>query len=115
MPPGSPQDDNHLTLAILIASETAVDAMLFQVGWLHIAAEVAAIPLTLFAFTADNATAHFFCHRFAYLVQQHECGLVGQAQVTAQGERALALHFVAEFFLACLAVMELEGVVLEEI
>src|SRR6266403_3667653 len=45
---------------------------------------------------ADDATAHFLCHRFAQLVKQHECRLVGQMQVAAQRQCALALHFVAE-------------------
>ena len=31
-------NDDDLTLAILIASETAVDAMFLQVGWLYVAA-----------------------------------------------------------------------------
>jgi hypothetical protein len=92
-------------------------------------------------------------------VQQDECRLVGQAQIAADGQSALAFHFVAEhsdgsqiaaqgtyvelakrlkkhgfaetevsvtnklkrgtfsatFFLARLAAMELEGVVLEDI
>jgi hypothetical protein len=30
-------------------------------------------------------------------VQQHECGFVGKAKITAQGQRALALYLIAEY------------------
>ena len=33
-------NDDDLTLANLIASETAVDAMFLQIGWLHVAAKI---------------------------------------------------------------------------
>jgi hypothetical protein len=47
-----PHYDNDLTFAILIASEkTAVDATFSQVGWLHVAAKIFAINLSLFAFS----------------------------------------------------------------
>ena len=72
------------------------DAIFFEVGGLHVAAEVTAINLSLFAFTADNAAFHFFCHGFTQLGQQNECRLVGQTQITREGECALALHFIAE-------------------
>ena len=72
-----PHDDNDLTLAILIASETAVDAIFLQIGGLDIPSKISPIDLGLFAFTADNATAHFLSHRFAQFVEQHECRLVG--------------------------------------
>jgi hypothetical protein len=44
--------------------KSAVAAMLFQVCGLHVATKVPAIHFRLFAFTADNATAHFLSHRF---------------------------------------------------
>jgi hypothetical protein len=76
-------DDNNLALAVLIASETTVSALLLHVGGLHVTAEIAAINFGFFAFPADNAALQFLCHSFAELVQQHECGLIGQAQVAA--------------------------------
>ena len=33
-------NDDDLTLGILIASETAVDAMFLQIGWLHVVAKI---------------------------------------------------------------------------
>jgi aldehyde dehydrogenase (NAD+) len=74
-------DDDNLALAVLMASEAAVDAGLFEVGGLHVAAKIAAINLSLFAFSADDAAFHFLCHGFTQLVQEDEGGLVGQAQV----------------------------------
>ena len=89
-------DDDDLALAVLIASEAAVPAILFQIGGLHVAAEIAAIDFRDLAFAAEHAALHFGGHRFAHLVQQHESGLVGDAQIAAHGERRLAFHLVAE-------------------
>jgi hypothetical protein len=61
-----------------------------------IVAEIAAVDFRGLAFTTDNAAFHFLSHRLTKLVQEHECRLVGQAQVAAEGQGALALHFVAE-------------------
>ena len=78
-------DNNHLALAVLVASKAAIDALFLEVGGLHVAAEVAAINFRYLAFTADDTALHFLCHGFTELVQQDERGLVGQAQVAAQG------------------------------
>ena len=43
-------DDNDLTLAVLVDGETAIDALLLEVGGLHVAAEVAAVHLSRLAF-----------------------------------------------------------------
>ncbi len=59
------------------------------------------INLSHLAFTADDTALHFLSHSFAQLVQQHECRLVGQAQIAAEGQCALALHFVAEHGNGC--------------
>ena len=53
-------------------------------------------PFRDFAFPADHTALHFLCHRFAEFVLEHECTLVGHTQIAAEGEHALALHFVAE-------------------
>lgn len=89
-------DHNNLALAGLIAKQATVAAVFLHVGGLGIAAEIAAIDFNRLSFTADNAALHFLCHGFAQLVQQDECRLVRRAQVAAEGERALALHLVAE-------------------
>jgi hypothetical protein len=49
---------------------SAVAAVFFLIGGLHIAAEISTINFGFFAFPADNAALHFLCHRFAQLVQQ---------------------------------------------
>ena len=74
-------------------------------------------------------------HSLAQLVQKDEGALVGNAQIAADSQGALAFHLVAKdrngcqiaalgqlrlansvpFFLACIAALELEGVALEEI
>jgi len=77
-------DHNDRALAVLVDRETAINALFFQAGGLHMAAEIAAINLSHLAFTADNAAFHFLSHRFAQFVQEHECGLVGRAQVAAE-------------------------------
>lgn len=89
-------DNHHLALAGLVLSETAVLAIFLEVGGLHVATEIAAINLGLFALPADNAALEFVRHGFAELVQEDEGALVGNAQITAQCQGALALHFVAE-------------------
>jgi hypothetical protein len=73
-------DDNNLTLAILIASETTVDAICLEVGGLDVSPKISAINLSLFAFTANSAALEFFRHGFAQLVQEDECRLIGQAR-----------------------------------
>jgi hypothetical protein len=50
-----PNYHNNLALAALVPSETAITAMCFDIGGLHVAAEIAAIDLRLLAFTADDA------------------------------------------------------------
>lgn len=89
-------DHDAFPLAVLIAEETTVFAIFVQVRGLHVTAEIGAIRLSNFALATDDATAHLFRHRFAHLVAKDECGLVGEAQVTAERQHALALHLVAE-------------------
>jgi hypothetical protein len=79
-----PDDDDHLALAVQILSEATVNAPLFAVGGLYVATEIAAIDFRHLAFTANNTALHFLCHGFPQLVQEDECGLVGQAQVAGQ-------------------------------
>lgn len=91
-----PHDDDDLALAVLVLGKTAIDAIFLVVGRLDIAAEIAAIDLGDFAIAANVTALHFFGHRLAQFVQQDESGLVGEAQVAGDRQRALALHFVAE-------------------
>ena len=44
----------------------------------------------------NDAALHFFRHRFAHLVAKDESCLIRKAQVTAEGQHALALHLVTE-------------------
>jgi hypothetical protein len=71
-------------------------SVFFVICGFQIAAKLSAVDFSFLAFAADNATAHFLSHSFAQLVQQDECGLVGEARITREGERALALHLVTE-------------------
>jgi hypothetical protein len=50
-------DYNNHALAVLIASETAINPIFLEVGGLHVAAEIPAINFGLFAFPADNAAS----------------------------------------------------------
>ena len=45
---------------------------------------------------ADDAALQFFRHCLAQFVEQDESALVGQPQIAREGQRGLALHFVAE-------------------
>jgi Domain of unknown function (DUF6471) len=74
-------------LAVLIAGKTTVNAVAFQVGGLHVTAEVAAV-------------------RLSHGLKETEAG------ITMKLKRRT---FTAIFFLACIAAIELEQVVLEEI
>jgi hypothetical protein len=80
----------------LVGRKATVAAVFFLIGGLDVAAEMSTVDLGNLAFTTDNAAPHFLCHRFTALVQQHESGLVGEAKITREGERALALYLVAE-------------------
>ena len=85
-----------LRLPDLVFEQAAITAVLFQVGGLHVAAEIAAIDLRHLALAADHAALQFRRHRFAELVQQHEGALVGDAQIARERQRRLALDLVAE-------------------
>ena len=78
-------DHDGLAFAVLIASETAIDAILFMICGLDVAAEVAAIDFRNFAFASQRAAFHFLCHRFAQLVEQHKGRLIGQPQIARDG------------------------------
>jgi len=52
---------NNLALAILVPCQATVTAIFFLVGRLNATAEVPAIHFRLFAFPAEDATAHFLC------------------------------------------------------
>ena len=56
-----PDHDNNLALAILVPCQATVTAIFFLVGRLNATAEVPAIHFRLFAFPAEDATAHFPC------------------------------------------------------
>ena len=88
--------DHDLALAGLVSAQAAVNAVLLQVGGLHVAAEVGAIDFGLGAVVADLAALHFLGHGFAQLVREHEGRLVGQAEIAAQRQHRLALDLVAE-------------------
>jgi hypothetical protein len=62
----------HLGLAVLIALQATVAAILVLIGGLHIPSKISAVDFSRLAFAADDATAHCFCHGFTQLVQQHE-------------------------------------------
>lgn len=91
----SADDDDTLTLAVLVDGKTTIAAVLFEVGRLHVAAEVAAVDLDFLALATNNAALHFFGHRLAELMQEHESSLVGRAKFAGHSESVLALHFVA--------------------
>src|ERR1700728_1247023 len=84
-----PDNDDNLALAVLVPGEAAVYSSYFLISRFDVPAEIAPIHLSLFAFAADNAALHFLSHRFAELVQEDECGLVGQAQIAAESQGAL--------------------------
>jgi hypothetical protein len=88
-------DDNHLALAVLVAGKAAINAVLFEVRGLDVAAEIAAVHLCL-TLAADNAALQFVRHGFPQFVQEHERALVRDAQVAGQRERGLALYLIAE-------------------
>jgi hypothetical protein len=48
-----------------MAGISAVATVFFLICWFYITAKITAIYLGNPAFTAENATTHFFCHRFA--------------------------------------------------
>jgi hypothetical protein len=52
------------------------------------------------ALAADNAALQFSGHCFAQFVEQHECALVGHAQIAGEGQGAFALHFVEKIAMA---------------
>ena len=78
-------DDDDLALAVLIAGQAAIAAVLAEVRRLDVAAEIAAIDLGDLALAADDAALHFLGHRLAHLVQENASGLVGDAQIAARG------------------------------
>ena len=73
-----------------------VAAVFTEVRGLDVAAEIAAIHFSDFAFPADHAALQFGCHGFAEFVQQHESALVGDVQIAREGQRRLALDLIAE-------------------
>jgi len=72
LPPALPDHHNHLGLAVLIALQATVAAILVLIGRLHIPSKISAVDVSRLAFAADDATAHCLCHGFTQLVQQHE-------------------------------------------
>ena len=56
---------DDLLFPILMAGISAVATVFFLICWFYITAKITAIYLGNPAFTAENATTHFFCHRFA--------------------------------------------------
>jgi hypothetical protein len=89
-------DDDHLPFAVLVAGISAVTAIFFLVCWFYITSKIATIYFGRLALATDDAATHFLRHCFAQLVQKDESALVAQAQVAAESQSALALHFVAE-------------------
>jgi hypothetical protein len=71
-PAALPDHHNYLGLAVLIALQATVAAILFLIGGLHIPSKISAVDFSRLPFAADDATAHCFCHGFTQLVQQHE-------------------------------------------
>src|SRR5437016_1100188 len=58
-------NDYNLPLPILVASITAVAAVLLLVCWLYIAAKIAAIDFSHLALATDDAALQFLSHCFA--------------------------------------------------
>src|SRR6185437_1104128 len=85
-----------LTFARLVFPKAAVLAIFAEVSRLHIPAEIPAIDFGFLVFSANLAALHFLRHGFAHLVAEDEGRFVGKPQITAEGQHALALHFVAE-------------------
>src|SRR5204862_8080922 len=80
--------DHDLALARLVDPQPPIPAVLATVGWLHIAAEIAAVdfrPLALAACGLPNLTSH----RFAHFVRQHECRFVLRPEIAAERQHAL--------------------------
>jgi hypothetical protein len=70
--------------------------MLTDIGRADMATEIRAVNASFIMVITDNAPLHFFCHRFPHLVTENESRLIGQAQIAAHGDHALALHLIAE-------------------
>src|ERR1700682_4554194 len=85
-------DDHDLALAVLIFGKATINALLFQVGGLDVAAEIFAVDFSRLAFIADNAAFHFLSHGFAQLVQQNECRLVGEARSRLRAKSCPSPH-----------------------
>src|SRR6202023_1207323 len=89
-------DDDGAALARLIETEAAILAVLFEIGGLHVTAEVARVHFRDLALSADHAALQFGRHGFAQLVRQNESRLVGHAEVAGERKHALALPLVTE-------------------
>jgi hypothetical protein len=57
-----PNYHHNLAVAVLVPGKPAVAAVFFLISGFDVAAQIAAIRFGLFAFTADDAALHFFCH-----------------------------------------------------
>ena len=89
-------DDHALPLAVLVLGQPPIPAVLAMIGGLLIAAEIAAIDLCHLADAADHPALQLGCHRLAQLMSENEGRLVLNAEITAQRQRALALHLIDE-------------------
>jgi len=88
--------DHDLALTVLITDAATIDPVLFQVRGANVTTKMRAINGRLGVIVANRATLHFFCHRLAQFVAEHESGLIGQPQVARHGEHGFALHLIAE-------------------
>ena len=90
--------DNHdgFAFVVLIAGQATIAAVFAMVGRLDITAKISAVDFRDLAIASKLAAFHFFGHGFAKLVEQHECGLIGQAEVARDCQGALALDLIAK-------------------
>src|SRR6476469_2654928 len=65
-------------LAALVPPKAAINTMCFVISRFDIPTKIPAINFCLFAFAANDAALQFLGHGFTELVQEGECGLVGE-------------------------------------
>src|ERR1700730_8761836 len=89
---------NHDGLALpgLIAGEPPIAAVLNVICGLHISPKITAIDFRDLAIAPKLGAFQFFGQGLAKFVEQHECGLIGQAKVARDGQGALAFDLIAE-------------------
>ena len=74
-------NDHGLAFACLIAKQTTIAAVLDMVRGLHVTAKISAIYFRDDTLATKLAAFHFLGHGLAQLVEQYECGLIGQSKI----------------------------------